>query len=323
MFTYWEKIGWFEILISPFLGALKLILLPSSRTYWPYLAVSLLLSYLIWQREKRLLPNLPNHLNVFSRATWLSRSAVNDYFLLTVNMVLFALLLNAFVMHGPRWIEIGSQWLPAMGLVESTWAPQWALSILLAASLFLVDDFLRFFVHLVEHRIPWLWELHKVHHSATVLNFVTAERQHPLSIFLTTNVLVVGAIGVNLLFLFLFAEKVQPMYWLGANVFWVAGNFLASALRHSPAWLSFGPTIEKWFISPAQHQIHHSENPEHYDRNYGSTLAIWDRTFGSLYVTTTKRELLTFGLGKDNSQFTTLKQLFVVPIKRVLKLKET
>jgi sterol desaturase/sphingolipid hydroxylase (fatty acid hydroxylase superfamily) len=321
MLTYWEKLGWSDILMSPFLGALKLILVPGSRTYWPYLFVSLLLGYIVWHHEKRLRLRLPNHLNLFSRDTWLSRSAINDYLLITVNMAIFSLLLNAFVVHAPRWIATGAQWLPVMGATQISSIPQWAIALLLAASLFVVDDFLRFLVHLLEHRVKWLWELHKVHHSATVMNFVTAERQHPVSIFLTSNVLVFGAIAVNLLFLALFADEVKPAYWLGANVFWVCANFLASSLRHSPAWLSFGPKVERWLISPAQHQIHHSENPTHYDKNYGSTLAIWDRLFGSLYLTTSKREFLTFGLGDDNSQFTSLRQLFFVPMKRILKLK--
>jgi sterol desaturase/sphingolipid hydroxylase (fatty acid hydroxylase superfamily) len=321
MLTYWEKIGWFEIFISPFLGALKLILIPTSRTYWPFLLVSLIVAFAVWFREKRSGQGLPNHLNVFSRETWRSRSALNDYYLITLNMVLFGLMLNAFIAHGPRWTELAARWLPVTGLVPASAISQTALSVLLAAALFLMDDFLRYFVHRLEHRIPWLWELHKVHHSATVLNFVTAERNHPISIFLTTNVLVVGGVLVNLLFLTLFAEKVQASYWLGANIFWVAGNFLASPLRHSPAWVSFGMRVERWLISPAQHQIHHSENPEHFDKNYGSVLAIWDRCSGSLYVTTPQRQLLTFGLGSETAQFETLRQLFVTPAKRIIGQK--
>lgn len=53
-------------------------------------------------------------------------------------------------------------------------------------------------------------------------------------------------------------------------------------LRHSHVWISWGPWLEHVFISPAQHQIHHSNDPVHFDRNMGAFLAIWDRLFGTL-----------------------------------------
>jgi sterol desaturase/sphingolipid hydroxylase (fatty acid hydroxylase superfamily) len=69
----------------------------------------------------------------------------------------------------------------------------------------------------------------------------------------------------------------------------------AANLRHSHVRLSFGP-LEGLFISPTQHQIHHSI--DHEDVNFGSCLAIWDRWFSTLVCS---REIsvgkkLTFGL---------------------------
>jgi sterol desaturase/sphingolipid hydroxylase (fatty acid hydroxylase superfamily) len=70
---------------------------------------------------------------------------------------------------------------------------------------------------------------------------------------------------------------------------------LGANLRHSHVWLSYGRALEHVAISPAQHQIHHSADRRHFDRNFGSALAIWDWLFGTLYVTR-ERERLTFGL---------------------------
>ena len=59
-------------------------------------------------------------------------------------------------------------------------------------------------------------------------------------------------------------------------------NIFAGNLRHSPFWLRFPAWLERWFLSPAQHQLHHSADPVHYDANYGTWLAIWDRMMGRL-----------------------------------------
>ena len=53
-------------------------------------------------------------------------------------------------------------------------------------------------------------------------------------------------------------------------------------LRHSHVWITYGRIMERLLISPAQHQIHHSKNKVHFDRNFGVVLAIWDGMFGTL-----------------------------------------
>jgi sterol desaturase/sphingolipid hydroxylase (fatty acid hydroxylase superfamily) len=315
VFDIWQKFGFFEMVLIPVMGWVKLLLSPVSRTYWPYLLVSLLVAYILWDRERQTASKLPAELDVFSRTTWTSQSALNDYLLVALNTLLFVLFFDAFVPSATRWVPII---VARISSHQALWSIHpVAASVLLAALLFLVDDFLRFLAHWLEHRIPVLWELHKVHHSATVLNFVTAERQHPISVFLTTVLIISGAILVNIAFALCFGNAIKPAFWLGANVFWVVSNLLASSLRHSPAWISFGPNIERWLISPAQHQIHHSDKPEHFDKNFGSTLAIWDRAFGSLYRTTSKREHLRFGLGAESAELSSFQSLYLRPLRRI------
>ena len=62
----------------------------------------------------------------------------------------------------------------------------------------------------------------------------------------------------------------------GINVILLAFFAVAFQLRHSHVWLSYGPVLSRLFISPAQHQIHHSVDPRHWNKNYGFVLAIWD-----------------------------------------------
>jgi sterol desaturase/sphingolipid hydroxylase (fatty acid hydroxylase superfamily) len=89
------------------------------------------------------------------------------------------------------------------------------------------------------------------------------------------------------------AWEVAGVY--GLSFVW---NLLGANLRHSHVWLSYGAILEHIFISPAQHQIHHSIRHHHHDTNFGSALAVWDWLGGSLYVTR-GRERLTFGLPRD------------------------
>ena len=69
----------------------------------------------------------------------------------------------------------------------------------------------------------------------------------------------------------------------------------AANLRHSHVWISYGPVLERIFVSPAMHQIHHSTAPEHWDRNYGEIFALWDWAFGTIHLSG-RFQKLTFGL---------------------------
>jgi predicted lipoprotein len=79
-----------------------------------------------------------------------------------------------------------------------------------------------------------------------------------------------------------------------------AWTLLGANLRHSHVWLSYGPRMERILLSPAQHQVHHSVDPRHYDRNYGTILSLWDWLGGSLYLTR-EREQLRFGLSAQDA----------------------
>jgi len=91
-------------------------------------------------------------------------------------------------------------------------------------------------------------------------------------------------------------------------------NALASNLRHSHVWLSFGPRLEHILNSPAQHQIHHSDAPRHFHKNFGTNLSIWDWMFGTLYVTSASPETLRFGTAEqDSHRYLTLYSLILMP----------
>ena len=74
--------------------------------------------------------------------------------------------------------------------------------------------------------------------------------------------------------------------------------------------------FRSWLISPAQPQIHHSDSRAHFDRNFGSTLAVWDRLFGTLYLTTRRREPIRYGIGTETHEYSSLWSLFARPFQR-------
>ena len=155
------------------------------------------------------------------------------------------------------------------------------LMTLFSIAYFVSDDFTRFALHWALHRFEWLWQLHKVHHSAEVLSPMTVYRLHPLEMCLYTLRKLCTVALVAGLFSWLFAGKITGWMILGVDAAGFIFNFMAANLRHSHIWLSFG-VFEKAFISPAQHQIHHSSLAQHRNKNFGSCLSLWDRCLGSL-----------------------------------------
>ena len=77
-------------------------------------------------------------------------------------------------------------------------------------------------------------------------------------------------------------------------------NVLGANLRHSHISISYWRWLENIFISPAQHQIHHSVEAKHYNKNYGAILAIWDNLTKTLYFSD-KQQNITFGLVEKQS----------------------
>ena len=70
-------------------------------------------------------------------------------------------------------------------------------------------------------------------------------------------------------------------------------------------------------ISPAQHQLHHSVAEEHYDKNYGAALAIWDWLFGSLHVSEGQVDM-KFGLREDEEHSATnLRIMYLRPFVEI------
>ncbi len=182
-------------------------------------------------------------------------------------------------------------------------------------TLFIVSDLSRYWLHRLLHRVPILWRFHRIHHSAEVLTPITFYRVHPLEnvLFGLRYALVTGF--VTAVFVHFFGAGSRAIEFLGANILVLIFSVLGSNLRHSHIPFSYPKCLEKWFISPYQHQLHHSTKYLH--RNFGSFLAIWDRLFGTLV--TGKKKNIVFGLPKEKVKHSIL-GAFLNPIFKGVRL---
>ena len=266
---------------------------PSRRVYWMHLVVAGLVAGFVWARGSRK-ESLARSL--FNPRQWLHRSAREDYALFFVRGLLRISLFAPFAFAAvPLAARLAAHLYRTLGVSPWTAMPHRGAIALFTVTLFVVEDFSRFLFHFAAHRIGWLWELHKVHHSAEVLTPFTLYRVHPIEGLLNRTRGALTTAVVAGVFSWMFPGKIQGGEILGVDAIGFLWSLAGSNLRHSHVWISYGARIEMWLLSPAQHQVHHSVEVRHHDRNFGTALAVWDRLFGSLYVPA-GRESITFGL---------------------------
>jgi sterol desaturase/sphingolipid hydroxylase (fatty acid hydroxylase superfamily) len=304
----------FEVLRAACLDPIMALAEPEKRVFWPHLLASALLVAFVWARGTRRRSLVAV---LASPRLWLHRSAREDYTLFVVRGVLRLTLFAPFAIAAvPLAARLAARCTQAFGASPFAGASPLVAMVLFSATLFVVEDFSRFFFHFATHRVGWLWELHRVHHTAEVLTPFTLYRLHPVEGLLNrargtlTTALVAG------LFAWAFPGKVRGLEILGVDALGFLWSFAGSNLRHSHVWVSYGPRVERWLLSPAQHQVHHSVEARHHDRNFGTALALWDRLFGTLYVPQ-GRERITVGLPEERAG-RGLGALVVTPLVRAM-----
>ena len=158
-------------------------------------------------------------------------------------------------------------------------------------------DFVFFLTHYTMHKVPALWAIHKIHHSAEVLTPLTRYREHFIAgpIWIAGQALSLGlAAGI---FAYLFAGNITEATLLNISFFLILFGFTGSFRHyhvqfHYPVWLC------KWLHSPAMHHVHHSYLEHHWDKNFSVITSLWDRMFGTLYIPQ-KDEYTPWGIGPD------------------------
>jgi len=300
-----------------FLMPFNYLILPQKRVFILYLFTSLLMAFFVYRKTK----SKKNFIEfLFNKKVWWSNSSKTDYLVLLTNSFVKIFLIAPFVFLGIYMQnQINYFLIEAFGVFEYS-ISKTIIIISYTITVWLVGDFASFYLHYLMHKIPFFWQFHKTHHSATVLNPFTQYRIHPVELFLTNmkGLLVYGV--VTGLFFYLGNGKVGTITFIGVNVFKFFFLFLGSNLRHSHVKFKFKNSLEYVFISPFQHQIHHSDAEEHFNKNLGSQLAIWDWFFGTL-VRSENVNKIQFGLGKkENKDFNSFWKTLFSPFRKALKL---
>ena len=166
------------------------------------------------------------------------------------------------------FIVMLSDWCQRQGFGLVYWFNAGILGTILIS--FLVLDFFGgWLVHIVEHKLGFLWRFHVVHHADNNVDATTGLRHHPVESVLR---------GV---FFFM------AMFLSGAPIYVVmiyqTVLILAAAFTHAnislPKWLDNG--MSYILVSPNMHKVHHHWKQPYTDSNYGVIFSIWDRLFGT------------------------------------------
>ena len=192
--------------------------------------------------------------------------------------------------------------------------PWWVL-VLFTVSMLIAYDISYYLYHVAQHKIPFLWELHKVHHSAEVLVGITKDRVHPLDDLI--NRIWDGAIpGVMFGLWSVIALDPVELTVFGINVYAMRNLLMMDFVRHTHYKISFGP-LDNYILSPHWHQLHHSADPRHYDKNFGLLLSVWDRMFGTAYVPDPNEDMKFGLLDRDKDDYQSLFGLYLLPLKKM------
>ena len=188
----------------------------------------------------------------------------------------------------------GLQWMlgasPALE-INYAWMLLYSLCILLCY------DFIFYCIHYSMHKIPALWAIHKVHHSAEVLTPLTRYREHFIAgpIWATGGALGYGIPGG--VFAWLFDGGITQATVFNIGFFFLLFGFNGS-FRHYHVSFRYPRWLEKWIQSPGLHHTHHSYLRQHWDTNLAAITSIWDRMFGTLYIPE-KDEYTPWGIGPE------------------------
>jgi sterol desaturase/sphingolipid hydroxylase (fatty acid hydroxylase superfamily) len=268
----------------------------NKRLYWVYILSSILIAYmylLLNKRDKNIILN---------KKLWLNKSAILDYKYFIISFFIKTIILLPIIISSKNiTITIYEFLLNNFGFISISMFSYIQITILYTISIFIINDFTRYITHRLFHTIPFLWEFHKVHHSAKVLTPLTFYRVHPIENIIFAFRYSVSIGFVTGCFIYMFGSKISIIEIIGCSIFLFIFSIIGSNLRHSHIKISYPKVLEYIFISPFQHQLHHST--KYYNKNFGSYLAIWDTIFNTIKISKNikiSKESIKFGIYKKD-----------------------
>ncbi len=160
-----------------------------------------------------------------------------------------------------------------------------SFAVMLVAG-FALRSLVSYGIHVAMHKVPPLWRLHRVHHTDTALDVSTTVRFHPLEFVVSVPVVVAT----------IMAAGISPLVIILYELF----DAVMAVFSHANIRLPRGvERVLQWgLVTPDMHRVHHSSAQPETDSNYGATLSVWDRAFGT-YVRKADIDLTRMELGLE------------------------
>lgn len=157
----------------------------------------------------------------------------------------------------------------SLGFLHADIIKTWPLAGQILVAVF-VADFIRWFHHLLRHKVALCWYFHTVHHSQRDMNLFTDLRVHPAERLIEAGVSFIPFLSLRV--------DIALASFSGWNMFgiWYARFY------HSNIKTNLG-ILRYMMVTPQSHRIHHSRRQEHQDTNFGAIFSIWDHIFGTQY----------------------------------------
>ncbi|WP_281297231.1 sterol desaturase family protein [Flavobacterium limnophilum] len=230
----------------------------------------------------------------FNYKKW-QHAGINFFLTLTTIIVNFSL---AFILLKT------SDWTIANNFGVLQWLPQMPLWLYALVGLLLLDLIGAYLVHLIEHKVKFLWRFHLIHHTDTWVDTTSGNRHHPGEsvirfVFTTLGILIVGC-PMWLVFMYQTLSVISTQF-THANI---------SLPKKLDVFLSY------FLVSPNMHKVHHHYILPYTDSNYGNIFSVWDRIFGT-FMYLPKEEIIygidTYMEPENNNQ---LKNLLKIPFQK-------
>lgn len=192
------------------------------------------------------------------------------------------------------------QWTKSLGLIHIVELPA-AVQFAIA---FLLMDLTFYYWHRANHRFPFLWRFHNVHHIDPDLDVSTSFRFHFMEIALSTGfrIVQITLIGVSAWTYALYELAFQ------ANTLFHHSNV------HLPLW------IERWLnvvlVTPRMHGVHHSQVQDETNSNYSVVFPWWDRLHQTLRLNVPQSEITIGVPAYSDPNDNKLPNVFIMPFQQ-------
>ena len=183
------------------------------------------------------------------------------------------------------------------------WLPKMSILLYTLIGLLLLDLIGAYLVHLVEHKVKFLWRFHLIHHTDTWIDTTTANRHHPGESIIRFAFTAIGVFIIG-----------SPMWMV---FLYQTLSVIATQFNHANIALpkKVDTLLSYFIVSPDMHKVHHHHVMPYTDSNYGNIFSIWDRLFGT-FRTLPKEEII-YGIDShpNPTEHNNLKNLLKIPFQ--------